>query len=249
MSCLAWHRTGAQRCANWRSVSCHSLWCNDTQWSSVHVYRTSDSATRSIPSSYLGRNWNLPDTESRWSHYWLFSETVCTFLVRFSREFVECDSSGESSRGWNLIGESGKGRGGSSAPSFNGSEARHGALGPGIIWARQGIYICILNPYYTELILRYLLVIMFSVVESIDEAVQLANTSDYSLVASVWTRDVNTALDVASRIRASKSSYLARHFRDFRLSRMLICLRIAGCTNINGTTIHSEPAAPLFGLG
>ena len=41
-------------------------------------------------------------------------------------------------------------------------------------------------------------------VDSVDEAVELADATQYSLVGSVWTRDLNTALDVSSRIRAGK---------------------------------------------
>jgi len=67
-------------------------------------------------------------------------------------------------------------------------------------------------------------VMVFSVVETVDEAVDTANTSDYSLAASVWTRDIYAGQGVARRIRA-------------------------GCTSINGPTVHSEPADGLLGLG
>jgi acyl-CoA reductase-like NAD-dependent aldehyde dehydrogenase len=39
-------------------------------------------------------------------------------------------------------------------------------------------------------------------VDTVDEAVELANASDYSLVASVWTKDVYNAINVAMRIRS-----------------------------------------------
>lgn len=41
-------------------------------------------------------------------------------------------------------------------------------------------------------------------VDSVDEAVELANATQYSLVGSIWTRNLNTALDVSGRIRAGK---------------------------------------------
>ncbi|KAL5521557.1 hypothetical protein ACEPAF_2305 [Sanghuangporus sanghuang] len=45
-------------------------------------------------------------------------------------------------------------------------------------------------------------IIGITTVDTIDEAVELANATDYALSGSVWTRNVNVALDVASRIRA-----------------------------------------------
>lgn len=48
-------------------------------------------------------------------------------------------------------------------------------------------------------------VIALAVVDSIDEAVDLANASEYSMAASLWTSDGYKALDVSARIRASKS--------------------------------------------
>ncbi|KAF9260621.1 aldehyde dehydrogenase [Marasmius fiardii PR-910] len=67
-------------------------------------------------------------------------------------------------------------------------------------------------------------VVSLSVVETVDEAVELANASDYSLTSSLWTSDIYKAHEVASRINA-------------------------GYTNINGSTIHSEPTIGLIGLG
>ncbi|KAI0358014.1 aldehyde dehydrogenase [Trametes cingulata] len=67
-------------------------------------------------------------------------------------------------------------------------------------------------------------VVALTVVDTIDDAVNAANASDYSLVAGVWTENVHTAFDVASRIRA-------------------------GCTNINGPTIHVEWMRGHRGLG
>ncbi|KAF8804740.1 aldehyde dehydrogenase [Phlegmacium glaucopus] len=67
-------------------------------------------------------------------------------------------------------------------------------------------------------------VIVFAVVDTVDEAVETANASEYSLSASLWTSDVFAGQLTASRIRA-------------------------GCTSINGPTIHSEPTDGLLGLG
>ncbi|KAI5118594.1 hypothetical protein M0805_004169 [Coniferiporia weirii] len=67
-------------------------------------------------------------------------------------------------------------------------------------------------------------VVGIAVVDTIDEAVEMANATDYTLTASVWTKDVNQALDVASRIRS-------------------------GCTSVNGATFHSEQGLGHAGLG
>ncbi|KAH9893524.1 aldehyde dehydrogenase [Cubamyces lactineus] len=67
-------------------------------------------------------------------------------------------------------------------------------------------------------------VVALATVDTIDEAVAAANASDYSLVAGLWTKDVHTAFDVASRIRA-------------------------GYTNINGPTVHVEWMRSHGGLG
>lgn len=47
-------------------------------------------------------------------------------------------------------------------------------------------------------------VVVFVVVETVDEAVETANASEYSLSASLWTRDVYAAQSTASRIRAGQ---------------------------------------------
>ncbi|TDL14083.1 ALDH-like protein, partial [Rickenella mellea] len=67
-------------------------------------------------------------------------------------------------------------------------------------------------------------VIVISVVDTVDEAVDLANTSDYSLTASVWTKDKFKGLEVARRIRT-------------------------GCAMVNGPTFVYEPAFGHAGLG
>ncbi|KAK7059715.1 Aldedh domain-containing protein [Favolaschia claudopus] len=67
-------------------------------------------------------------------------------------------------------------------------------------------------------------VIAFAVVDTPEEAVELANASDYSLAASLWTNDMYLAQRIASMIRA-------------------------GYTNINGPTFHSENLVSAVGLG
>ncbi|KAI9450247.1 aldehyde dehydrogenase [Russula earlei] len=67
-------------------------------------------------------------------------------------------------------------------------------------------------------------VLVVAVVDSVDEAIELANASEYSLVAALWTRDVYNAMDIARRIHS-------------------------GSVNINGSTIHAEGTLGLSGLG
>ncbi|KAL5498738.1 hypothetical protein ACEPAH_2093 [Sanghuangporus vaninii] len=67
-------------------------------------------------------------------------------------------------------------------------------------------------------------VIGITTVDTVDEAVELANATDYSLTASVWTRDINRALNVGARIRA-------------------------GTVAVNGSTTHSEVEIGAAGLG
>lgn len=50
-------------------------------------------------------------------------------------------------------------------------------------------------------------VIALAVVGSVDEAVKLANASEYSASAGLWTKDVHSAFDVAERIRARELQY------------------------------------------
>jgi len=66
-------------------------------------------------------------------------------------------------------------------------------------------------------------VIGFATVETVDEAVELANKSDYSLTASVWSRSID-AVNIAGRIRA-------------------------GTVIINGATFNSELSFGHCGLG
>lgn len=45
-------------------------------------------------------------------------------------------------------------------------------------------------------------VVAITVVDTVDEAVELANETDYTLTAAIWTKNVNRALDVAARVRS-----------------------------------------------
>jgi len=60
-------------------------------------------------------------------------------------------------------------------------------------------------------------------VNSVDEAVRLANDTDYGLAASVFTRDLAKGLDVAKRIES-------------------------GICHINGPTVHDEAQMPFGGM-
>ncbi len=46
------------------------------------------------------------------------------------------------------------------------------------------------------------IVIAFTVANTVDEAIDLANNSEYSLSAALWTSDRFAALNLAPRIRA-----------------------------------------------
>lgn len=48
------------------------------------------------------------------------------------------------------------------------------------------------------------LVVSIVEVDSDDEAIELANSTDYSLTSSLWTCNINRALDMAGRIRAGQ---------------------------------------------
>lgn len=50
-------------------------------------------------------------------------------------------------------------------------------------------------------------VLVLIAADSIDEAVDLANASDYSLTAALWTSDLYLAKSISSRIRSGTSSY------------------------------------------
>ncbi|KAK1234755.1 hypothetical protein PQX77_002040 [Marasmius sp. AFHP31] len=67
-------------------------------------------------------------------------------------------------------------------------------------------------------------VLTLTIVDTVEEAIDAANDSDYSLTSSVWTRYLHPARKVAKAVRA-------------------------GYTNVNGSTIHLEPALGLAGLG
>lgn len=60
--------------------------------------------------------------------------------------------------------------------------------------------------------------------DTLDEAVELANATEYSFTASVWTENIYRAMDVAQRIRF-------------------------GAVMINGSTVHTEPGMDHAGLG
>ncbi|EKM78726.1 hypothetical protein AGABI1DRAFT_114330 [Agaricus bisporus var. burnettii JB137-S8] len=66
-------------------------------------------------------------------------------------------------------------------------------------------------------------VILFSTYENIDDAIDLANATTYSLTSSVWSKDVAKARDIAFQLRY-------------------------GTVNINGLTLHPEPVDELVGL-
>lgn len=47
-------------------------------------------------------------------------------------------------------------------------------------------------------------VILFSTYENIDDAIDLANATTYSLTSSVWSKDVAKARDIAFQLRYGK---------------------------------------------
>lgn len=67
-------------------------------------------------------------------------------------------------------------------------------------------------------------ILSIAVVDTVDEAVELANSSEYTLAASLWTNDVYNAMDVAMRVRS-------------------------GATNINGPTLNTESGLGNAGIG
>jgi acyl-CoA reductase-like NAD-dependent aldehyde dehydrogenase len=54
------------------------------------------------------------------------------------------------------------------------------------------------------LISLHLSVILFSTYENIDDAIELANTTTYSLTSSVWSKDIAKARDIAFHMRFGK---------------------------------------------
>ena len=81
---------------------------------------------------------------------------------------------------------------------------------------------------------------MISSVESVDEAVALANQSEYSLMAAVWTKDVYNAYGTAARIHSGGC-----HKRLWWIE-VNWCI---GSVNINGPTIHTEMGMAGSGVG
>lgn len=90
-------------------------------------------------------------------------------------------------------------------------------------------------------ILTLELVVGFITVDTIDEAVELANSSTYSLTASLWTKSID-GLQIASRIRAGQSLGLSKRTLTNQAYNL-------GTVVINGNTYNSEPSFGNFGLG
>ncbi|KAF9003380.1 aldehyde dehydrogenase domain-containing protein [Cyathus striatus] len=67
-------------------------------------------------------------------------------------------------------------------------------------------------------------VLVVATYTTVDEAIELANSTEYSLAAAVWSSDLDEGQKVASRIRA-------------------------GTTTVNGSTLHAEPSIGFAGLG
>ena len=49
------------------------------------------------------------------------------------------------------------------------------------------------------------IVVIVAVVDTVEEAVELANCSDYSLMAGLWTRDIYNAFGVSEKLRSGTS--------------------------------------------
>ena len=60
-------------------------------------------------------------------------------------------------------------------------------------------------------------------VDGVEEAIEVANDTEYGLAAAVFGKDVPTALDVASQIES-------------------------GICHVNGATVHDEPQMPFGGV-
>ena len=66
-------------------------------------------------------------------------------------------------------------------------------------------------------------VVCMTRVDGVEDAIRVANDTDYGLSSAIFTRDVKRALDIAQRL-------------DF------------GCCHINGPTVHDEAQMPLGGM-
>jgi acyl-CoA reductase-like NAD-dependent aldehyde dehydrogenase len=88
------------------------------------------------------------------------------------------------------------------------------------------------------------LVVVFTVAETVQEAIELANASEYSLAASLWTSNVFEGQQIAGLIRSGQ--YIIHPSYGDRSQHFSFWI---GYTNINGPTIHSEAIDGLVGLG
>ena len=73
----------------------------------------------------------------------------------------------------------------------------------------------------------------------------LANATDYSLTAALWTRDVNRALEVGPRLRAGDFTL----FNTIPLTRINNHSSLIGLVSVNGSTFHRESGVENAGLG
>ena len=84
--------------------------------------------------------------------------------------------------------------------------------------------------------------IIIHAVDSVDEAVEYANKSEYSLMAAVWTKDVYNAYETAARIHSGQIA-LADVYQYVYASIA------TGTVNINGPTVHTEMGMAGSGVG
>ncbi len=82
-------------------------------------------------------------------------------------------------------------------------------------------------------------------VKNVDEAVEMANATTYSLSAALWTTNVHSAMAVAPRIRAGTYMYSP----IFPPRSLIMGLYFIGVTSVNGPTFHSEAYVGVVGLG
>jgi len=78
------------------------------------------------------------------------------------------------------------------------------------------------------------------VVDTEEEAVALANATDYSLTAAIWTKDLAKGMRLGRQVRAGAFPFdlcyiIPYHFQGF--------------VQINGPTLASEPGLTIRGLG